>query len=44
MHKSLRKIIAIKKIIHYIIPSIVILNVNVCFFDKHIVDKNHIKL
>jgi len=44
MQKSLRKIIAIKKVIHYIIPITIILKVNVCFFQKHIAGKNHIKL
>jgi len=46
MQKSLRIIIAIKKLIHYIIPSTVIVKVikNVCFFHKHIVGENHIKL
>jgi len=46
MQKSLRIIIAIKKSIHYIITSTFILKVikNVCFFHKHIVGENHIKL
>ena len=46
MQKSLEIIIAIKKLIHYIIPSIVIVKVikNMCFFHKHIVGENHIKL
>jgi len=36
----------LKKLIHYIIPSKVIVKVikNVCFFQKHIVGENHIKL
>jgi len=46
MQKSLRIIIAIKKLIHYIIPSSVIVKVieNVYFFEIHIVSENHIKL
>jgi len=46
MQKSLRIIIAIKKLIHYIIPNTIIVKVikNVCFFQKHIVGENHIKL
>ena len=46
MQKSLRIIIAFKKLIHYIIPGTVIVKVikNVCFFQKHIVGENHIKL
>ena len=47
MQKFLRIIIAIKKLIHYIIPSTIIVKViktNVCFFQKHIVGENHIKL
>jgi len=46
MQKSLIINIAIKKLIHYIIPSIVIVKVikNVYFFQKHIVGENHIKL
>ena len=45
MEKSLRIIIAIKKLIHYIIPITVIVKViNVCFFQKHIVGENHIKI
>jgi len=46
MQKSLRIIIAITKLIHYIIPIKVILKVikNVCFFHKHIVGENQIKL
>jgi len=46
MQKSLRIIIAIKKLIYYIIPNTLIVKVikNVCFFQKHIVGENHIKL
>ena len=46
MQKSLRIIIAIKNLIHYIIPSTNIVKVikNVCVFQKHIVDENNIKL
>jgi len=46
MQKSLTIIAAIKKLIQYIIPSTVIVKVikNVCFFQKHILGKNHIKL
>jgi len=46
MQKPFRIILAIKKLIHYIIPSTVIVKVikNVCFFQKHIVGENHIKL
>jgi len=46
MQKSLRIIIAIKKLIHYIIPNTIIVKVikNVCFLQKHIVGENHIKL
>ena len=46
MQKSIRIIIAIKKLIHYIIPSTIIVKVikNVCFFQKHILGENHIKL
>jgi len=46
MQKYLRIIIAIKKLIRYIIPSTVIVQVikNVYFFHKHILGKNHIKL
>jgi len=46
MQKSLRIIIAIKKLIDYIIPSTVIVKVikNVCFLHKYIVSENHIKL
>jgi len=46
MQKSIGIIIAIKKLIYYIIPSTLIVKVikNVCFFHKHIVGENHIKL
>ena len=46
MQMSLIIIIAIKKLIHDIIPSTVIAKVikNVCFFQKHIVGENHIEL
>ena len=46
MEKSLKIIIAIKKLIHYIILSTIIIKVikYVCFFHKHIVDENLIKL
>ena len=46
MQESLRIIIAIKKLIHYIIPITIIVKVikNVFFFQKHIVGDNHIKL
>jgi len=46
MQKYLRIIIAIKKLIHYIIPSTVVVKVikNVCFFHKHIVGENYITL
>ena len=46
MQKPLRIIIAIKKLIHYIIPSSVIVKVikNVYLFQIHIVGENHIKL
>jgi len=46
MQISPRIIIAMKKLIHYIIASIVIVKVikNVCFLQKHIVGENHIKL
>ena len=46
MQKSLRIIIEIKKLVDYIIPITVIIKVikNVCFFQKHIVGENDIKL
>jgi len=46
MQKYFRIILAIKKLIHYIIPSTVIVKVikNVRLFQKHIVGENHIKL
>ena len=46
MKKCLRIIISIKKLIHYIIPSKIIVKVinNVCFNQKHSVGENHIKL